>query len=238
MITRFCKTDLSYFKICISFVKKISRYRSRKFHPGVILTPLHFITLIYSRTCNETFRKILEHRKAIFTYFFTTVPLRTFDFVITNSFLWFYINFQPVSISIIRLRYATSFQKERHMHTGQIVFSQILQHLPVRRFRTCVSRYNGNRRVRNFTCYDQFLAMAFAQLAFRESRTNCTYTTSGGKGTSFSRQPVNENIRIKPRIFMTIFLREPKLITSDARMGWACFMSRPCSKNSAEPKNM
>lgn len=55
------------------------------------------------------------------------------------------------------------------MHNGQIVFSQILQHLPVRRFRTCVSRYNGNRRVRNFTCYDQFLAMAFAQLAFRES---------------------------------------------------------------------
>jgi hypothetical protein len=55
------------------------------------------------------------------------------------------------------------------MYTGQIVFSQILQHLPIRRFHTCVGRYNGNRRVRNFTCYDQFLAMAFAQLAFRES---------------------------------------------------------------------
>lgn len=55
------------------------------------------------------------------------------------------------------------------MHSGQIVFSQIIQHMPMRRFLTCVNRYNGNYRVRNFTCRDQFFAMAFAQLAFRES---------------------------------------------------------------------
>lgn len=55
------------------------------------------------------------------------------------------------------------------MNSGQIVFSQILQHLPMRRFHTCVKRYSGNYRARNFTCRDQFLAMAFAQLAFRES---------------------------------------------------------------------
>jgi len=55
------------------------------------------------------------------------------------------------------------------MHSGQIVFSQIIQHLPMRRFHTCVGRYSGNHRVRNFSCHDQFLVMAFAQLAFRES---------------------------------------------------------------------
>jgi len=55
------------------------------------------------------------------------------------------------------------------MHNGQIIFSQIIQHLPMRRFHTCVTRFNGNHRVRSFSCHDQFLAMAFAQLAFRES---------------------------------------------------------------------
>jgi len=55
------------------------------------------------------------------------------------------------------------------MNSGQIIFSQILQHVSVRRLHTCAERYQGNYRVRNFTCYDQFLAMAFAQLAFRES---------------------------------------------------------------------
>jgi len=55
------------------------------------------------------------------------------------------------------------------MHNGQIVFSQIIQHMPMRRFMACANRYNGNYRVRNFSCRDQFLAMSFAQLAFRES---------------------------------------------------------------------
>ncbi len=55
------------------------------------------------------------------------------------------------------------------MNSGQIIFAQLMQQLPMRRFQTCVSRYNGDYRVRNFTCRDQFLAMAFAQLAFRES---------------------------------------------------------------------
>jgi len=55
------------------------------------------------------------------------------------------------------------------MHSGQLVFSQIIQHLPMRRFQTCVSRYKGNYKARYFSCHDQFLTMAFAQLAFRES---------------------------------------------------------------------
>lgn len=55
------------------------------------------------------------------------------------------------------------------MNNGQIVFSQLLNFLPMRRFQICVNRYGGNARVRNFSCRDHFLTMIFAQLAFRES---------------------------------------------------------------------
>jgi hypothetical protein len=41
--------------------------------------------------------------------------------------------------------------------------------LPIQKFRRCVDRYNGNYHVRSFTCFDQFLCMAFAQLTYRES---------------------------------------------------------------------
>ena len=55
------------------------------------------------------------------------------------------------------------------MYKGQTVFSQIIDFLPIKKFRHCVDRYNGNYRVRSFTCFDQFLCMAFAQLTYRES---------------------------------------------------------------------
>ena len=55
------------------------------------------------------------------------------------------------------------------MYKGQTVFSQIMDFLPIKNFRRCVDRYNGNYHVRSFTCFDQFLCMAFAQLTYRES---------------------------------------------------------------------
>lgn len=55
------------------------------------------------------------------------------------------------------------------MYTGKIIFSQIMDFLPLYEFQKCVKRYQGNHRVKNFTCLDQFLCMAFAQLTFRES---------------------------------------------------------------------
>jgi len=55
------------------------------------------------------------------------------------------------------------------MYDGQIVFSQLMDFVPRRSFDTCVRRYHGQRRVRRFSCRDQFLAMAFAQLTYRES---------------------------------------------------------------------
>ena len=55
------------------------------------------------------------------------------------------------------------------MNTGRTVFSQIMDFLPLREFRKCVERYHGNRKVQKFSCMDQFLCMAFAQLTYRES---------------------------------------------------------------------
>ena len=55
------------------------------------------------------------------------------------------------------------------MSKGQTVFSQIMDFLPVYEFRKCVKRYNGDYRVKNFTCWNQFLSLAFAQLTYRES---------------------------------------------------------------------
>ncbi len=55
------------------------------------------------------------------------------------------------------------------MFEGQMVFPQLMQFLPGRTFDACVRRYRGHRRPRGFSCRDQFLAMAFAQLTGRES---------------------------------------------------------------------
>lgn len=55
------------------------------------------------------------------------------------------------------------------MYEGRIVFSQVMDFLPLDAFRKCVRRYDGERRVRTFCCWDQFLCMAFAQLTYRES---------------------------------------------------------------------
>ncbi|MCP4375567.1 MAG: IS4 family transposase [bacterium] len=55
------------------------------------------------------------------------------------------------------------------MNQGQLVFAQLTQHLPLTTFRRCVARYQGERKIRSFSCLDQFFCMAFAQLTFRES---------------------------------------------------------------------
>ena len=54
------------------------------------------------------------------------------------------------------------------MNLGRSVFAQLVAFLPDREFRRCVARYDGDRRYRGFSCWDQFLCMAFAQLTFRE----------------------------------------------------------------------
>ncbi len=55
------------------------------------------------------------------------------------------------------------------MNRGRLVFAQLMQHLPLTTFRRCVTRYRGEFKVKSFSCLDQFLCMAFAQLTYRES---------------------------------------------------------------------
>ena len=55
------------------------------------------------------------------------------------------------------------------MNQGKLVFAQLMQHLPLTTFRRCVARYQGEHKVKTFSCLDQYLCMAFAQLTYRES---------------------------------------------------------------------
>jgi len=55
------------------------------------------------------------------------------------------------------------------MNTGRTIFSQVMDYLPLRRFKTCVDRYQGDKSIKTLTCLDQLYYMAFAQLTYRES---------------------------------------------------------------------
>ena len=55
------------------------------------------------------------------------------------------------------------------MNCGKTIFAQLIDFAPIYEFRRCVERYDGNHKVKSFTCWDQFLTMAFAQLTYRES---------------------------------------------------------------------
>ena len=55
------------------------------------------------------------------------------------------------------------------MYEGRLILAQLMDFIPKRDFDDSVNRYRGNYRVRDFSCRDQFLAMAFAQLTYRES---------------------------------------------------------------------
>jgi hypothetical protein len=55
------------------------------------------------------------------------------------------------------------------MNVGRTVFSQLIEYLPSKEFQKCVARYDGDSRFRGFSCWDQLLAMCFAQLTYRES---------------------------------------------------------------------
>ncbi len=54
------------------------------------------------------------------------------------------------------------------MNSGRTIFSQLMDFVPMHEFRQCVKRYNGNYKIKSFTCWDQYLCMAFAQLTYRE----------------------------------------------------------------------
>ncbi len=67
------------------------------------------------------------------------------------------------------------------MNTGRTVFAQLMDFVPSFHFWQCVDRYNGNHKVKSFSCLDQFLCMAFAQLTYRESLRDIEACLRGAK---------------------------------------------------------
>jgi hypothetical protein len=68
------------------------------------------------------------------------------------------------------------------VNLGRTVFSQLMDHLPSYEFQKCVARYRGDAHFRGFSCWDQYLAMAFAQFTYRESLRDieaCLNSVSG-----------------------------------------------------------
>src|SRR5271170_2255863 len=68
------------------------------------------------------------------------------------------------------------------MNTGRTAFSQLIEFLPRQEFQKCVARYGGGRYLKNLSCWDQYLAVAFAQLTYRDSLRDieaCLRSVSG-----------------------------------------------------------
>jgi hypothetical protein len=67
------------------------------------------------------------------------------------------------------------------MNSGRTIFTQLMDFIPSFHFQQCVDRYNGNYKVKSFSCLDQFLCMAFAQLTYRESLRDIEACLRGAK---------------------------------------------------------
>lgn len=82
------------------------------------------------------------------------------------------------------------------MNAGKTVFAQLMDYLPMWQFHACVARYDGDFKVKSFSCLDQFLAMAFAQLTRRESLRDIEATLAAASGKLYHmgfRSPVRRN---------------------------------------------
>lgn len=71
------------------------------------------------------------------------------------------------------------------MNTGTTVFAQLMEFVPAYEFRPFVDRYHGNYKVKSFSCWDQFLCLAFAQLTYRESLRDIETCLRAARGTLY-----------------------------------------------------
>lgn len=117
------------------------------------------------------------------------------------------------------------------MNVGNTVFSQLMAYLPMHEFRRCVKRYRGNHKIKTFSCWDQFLCMAFAQLTYRESqRATVTCLRAfqnklyhmGFRGKISRNNLSNANMRRDWRIyadFAQVLIQIAKKLYSDEEFG-------------------
>lgn len=115
------------------------------------------------------------------------------------------------------------------MNTGKTILSQIMEFLPMYEFHKCVERYHGERKILSFSCFDQYLSMAFAQLTYRESLRDiesCLRSMSGrlyhmgfrGKISRSTLADANENRdwRIYADFAMILIHRARELYINDS----------------------
>jgi len=69
------------------------------------------------------------------------------------------------------------------MYSNKLVFSQVTDNLSLHTFRRCVQRYQGNHKVRDFSCLGQYLNIAFVQLTYRESTRDISGLVSVSNAT-------------------------------------------------------
>ncbi|MBZ5698618.1 MAG: DUF4372 domain-containing protein [Acidobacteriia bacterium] len=55
------------------------------------------------------------------------------------------------------------------MNSGRSIFAQLIAHFPHKKFQECLARFAGDRYAKNFSCWNWYLATAFAQLTYREN---------------------------------------------------------------------
>ena len=75
------------------------------------------------------------------------------------------------------------------MNTGRTVFSQLIEQLPHREFQKCVVRHCRSCYLKSFSCWDQFLRMAFAQLTYRESLRDIEACLRSMRGNLYHMDP-------------------------------------------------
>jgi len=80
------------------------------------------------------------------------------------------------------------------MFTGRLVFSQVMDFMPLPVFRRCVAKYQGDFKVRKFSCLDQYLCMAFAQITYRESLRD-TVTCLRSQSNKLYHMGIRGNVR-------------------------------------------
>lgn len=73
------------------------------------------------------------------------------------------------------------FPPKTPMHQGKLVFAQLMLYLPLSAFRRCVSDHRGEHKVKDFSCLDQFFAMAFAQLTLSVPKVALALKVALGK---------------------------------------------------------
>ena len=86
------------------------------------------------------------------------------------------------------------------MYAGKRIFSQVMESLPLRTFHQGVSRYQGEYKVKSFSCLDQYMCMAFAQLTYRKSLRDieaCLRSQSAKLFHMGIRSPVSQNTLAK-----------------------------------------